>query len=172
MIGPVLVNILRFLVLVALQVFILNRVEISSYLNPNLYVLFILLLPFEVRGAGLLGLAFALGLAVDVFSDTLGMHLMACLFMAWCRPLVLGILSPRGGYEVGAAPGIRDMGLTWFVSYAATLVLLHHLLLFFVEAFGFYEAHLTLARVLGSTVFTLALVVLAQYLTFKPRLSE
>ena len=172
MIPIVLTNIWRFVLLVALQVLILNNVQVSGFLNPYLYVLFLLLLPFEMPRTWLLALAFLLGITVDVFTNTLGMHLAASLFMAYCRPFVLSIIAPRGGYEVGTAPSIRDMGLPWFLSYAGSLVFLHHLVLFFVEVFRFTEVFLTLGRVLASSVFTLLLVLLAQYLTYRPRISE
>ena len=172
MIPIVLTNIWRFVLLVALQVLILNYVEVSGFLNPFLYVLFLLLLPFELPRTWLLALAFLLGITVDIFSNTLGMHLAASLLMAYCRPYVLAIIAPRGGYEVGTTPSIRDMGLPWFLSYAGALIFLHHLMLFFVEVFRFTEVFLTLGRVLASSVFTLLLVLLAQYLTYRPKLSE
>lgn len=172
MIPSVIRNIFRFVVLVALQVLILNNVQLSGFLNPFLYVLFMLLLPFETQKVLLLVLAFVLGFAVDLFSNTLGMHIAATLFMAYCRPLVLNIIAPRGGYEVGSTPSIRDMGLPWFLSYAGSLILLHHLVLFFVEVFRFSEGFLTLGRVLASAVFTLVLVLISQYLTYRPKLTE
>ena len=163
------INILRFIFLVGFQVFILNFVELSGYINPFLYVLFLLLLPLEIPNWLLLVLAFVLGFAVDVFSGIMGIHAAACLFMAYCRPFVLSILSPRGGYEPGVAPTIRDLGLTWFLSYAGSLILLHHLVLFFLEAFSLGEFFTTMFRVLVSTAFSLLLVLLAQYITLKPR---
>lgn len=169
MIQIVSANAIRFVLLVALQILVLNQVQLSGYLNPFLYVLFILLLPFEVANWALLGLAFVLGITVDLFTHTVGMHLAACLFMAYCRPFVLAIIAPRGGYEAGSTPSIRDLGLPWFVSYAGALIFLHHLVLFFVEVFRFSEAHITIGRSIASTVFTLVLVVVAQYLTYRPK---
>ena len=169
MIPILLSNAWRFVLLVLVQVLILNHIQLSGYLNPYLYVLFLLLLPFEIRNWLLLLLAFVLGFTVDIFSNTLGMHLAATLFMAYCRPFVLSIIEPRGGYEVGSIPSIRDMGLTWFVSYAGILVLLHHLLLFFLEVFRFSEAWITLGRVFASAACTMLLILIAQYLTYRPK---
>jgi len=166
---PLLSHILRFVFLVLFQAFILNFVELGGYINPFLYVLFLLLLPFDTANWLLLVLAFCLGFSVDIFSDTIGMHTGACLFMAYCRPFVLSILSPRGGYEAGTNPTLRDLGLNWFVSYAAILIFLHHLVLFFLEAFSIAEFFTTSFRVLASAVFSLLLVLLAQYISVKPR---
>ena len=168
MIGSIPANALRFIVLVLIQVLVLNNVALSGYINPHLYVLFVLLLPLETPRWLLLIMAFELGLAVDIFSDTVGMHIAACVFMAYCRPVVLSILAPRGGYEVGSVLGARDQGLIWFLSYGGTLVLLHHLVLFFVEAARITEFGTTLLRVVTSALFSIVLIIIAQYLTLRP----
>ena len=79
-------NIIRLLVVVLLQVFIINNIEISSMINPYFYVIFILLLPFETPGWILLMSAFSLGLVVDLFMNTPGLHAASCVFMAFLRP--------------------------------------------------------------------------------------
>ena len=80
--NQILKNIIRFVVLVFIQVAILNNIQISGFINPYMYVLFILLLPFETPNWILLVLSFFLGLSIDIFSNTLGMHASASVFMA------------------------------------------------------------------------------------------
>ena len=95
-------NLLRFAVLVLVQVLILNNIQISGYLNPYVYVLFVLLLPFETPNWLLLVVAFLLGLSIDLFSQTPGIHAFATVFMAFFRPFILNVLSPRDGYGCGS----------------------------------------------------------------------
>src|ERR1051326_8640254 len=130
-------NILRFLFLVLFQVLILNHIQLSGYLNPFLYVLFILMLPFQTPDWLVLILAFALGLGIDMFSDTGGMHASASVFMAFCRKPVLKIISPREGYDINQQPTVQQFGFGWFFSYSGILVLIHHLFFFYTEAFHF-----------------------------------
>jgi rod shape-determining protein MreD len=163
MINDVVKNILRFLFLVLFQVLILNHIQLSGYLNPFLYVLFILMLPFQTPDWLVLVLSFALGLSIDMFSDTGGMHAAASVFMGFMRKPVLKIISPREGYENIEQPTVQHFGFGWFFSYAGILVLLHHIFLFYIEAFQFSEFFRTFFRVILSSIFTLMLVFVSQF---------
>lgn len=159
----------RFIGLVLVQGLILKNMEAGYLINPFLYVLFIIQLPFEVPAwLGLL-IAFFLGFCVDVFYGTMGMHMAACTLMGWARPSILRLMAPRDGYEFGQQPTIQDMGRLWFLSYAAILIILHHLLIFFIEIFSFSESGWTLLRVIFSSAATLLLVVVTQFLFYRTR---
>ncbi|HNS18628.1 MAG TPA: rod shape-determining protein MreD [Bacteroidales bacterium] len=160
-------NIIRFVVLVLIQVFILNNINFRGYLDPYLYVLFILLLPFETPGWMLLLSSFLIGFFVDLFSHTLGMNAAASVFMAFMRPTVLRLLSTGRDYDTSLPPGISGQGFQWFLLYSLILIFLHHLVLFQLEAFGFHDFPATLYRILVNTVFTTLLVLLSQFLFMK-----
>ena len=81
----VLQNIFRFILLVLFQVLVLNNIQFLGYINPYLYILFILSLPVQMPRWFLLVLAFILGLSIDIFSNTLGMHAFATVFVAFFR---------------------------------------------------------------------------------------
>ena|ERR1035438_7108812 len=164
MINQILTNLLRFVVLVLLQVLILNNVQLNGYINPFMYVLFIMLLPIETPGWLLLLLSLAIGLTIDMFSNTLGMHAAASVFIGYLRPRIIRSISPRDGYETEAKLTAADMGLRWFISYTIVMVLLHHFMLFFIEAFSFSEFFGTMARVLMSSALTITLIIISQYL--------
>ena len=161
--------IIRFVVLILVQVLVLNHINFFGYLDPYLYVLFILLLPFEIPGWMLLVSAFLLGLGIDLFSGTSGIHAAASVFMAFCRPAVINLLESSKEIEPGMGPGIRQMGFGWFFVYAIILIFLHHLVVFYLEIFRFSEFFFTLYRVLINTLFTLALVILSLYLFYRKR---
>ncbi|MPQ45638.1 rod shape-determining protein MreD [Marinifilum sp. N1E240] len=163
----ILKNTIRFIVLVLIQVAILNNIQVSGFLNPYMYVLFILLLPFETPNWLLLSLSFLLGFSVDIFSGTLGMHASACVFMGYVRPYVLNYLSLRDGYEIGTYPGISYYGFAWFFKYALVLVVAHHSFLFIIEAFSFANFSETMVRIIFSSFFSLTLLVTSQFLMFK-----
>lgn len=151
---------LIFVVLVLLQVLILNNVYLGGYINPQVYVLFILMLPFNIRGWHLLLLAFFLGLVIDVFEDSLAIHAAATLMLAFARPLVLKLLTGKQPDDVGDIPSFRTLGtLTLFV-YSLILIFLHHLVLFLMETFHFRELTETLVRVVFSSVLTLLFVII------------
>jgi len=159
--------IVRFLLLILLQVFIFNKIQFSNLINPYFYILFILLLPFDMPRSAMLITAFFLGLCIDLFSNTLGMHAAACTWMAFVRPTVLKWISPREDYESDTLPTIHYYGIRWFVGYTLVMVFLHHFVLFFIEMFRWSDFFPTLARVLLSTVFTSLLIVISQFFFFK-----
>jgi rod shape-determining protein MreD len=167
MIREITKNIGMFVFLILLQVWVLNHIEFSGFINPYLYILFIILLPFETPKWVLLIAAFLLGLIIDIFMGTWGIHTFATVFLAYIRPYMLKVIAPRDGYEAGTQPNVRFFGFGWFIRYAAILVLAHHFVLFYLEAFKFHQFFSTLLRVMLSSIFTMVLVVLSQLLTQK-----
>lgn len=157
-------NIIRFIILVAVQVIILNKINFSGYVDPYLYVFFILVLPFSIPRGALLLLGFFTGAVIDVFSHTYGVHAAATTFMAFARPGVIRMVSKKQEYETASAPGISEMGLRWFYFYSLVLILLHHTVLFVLEAFSLDHLILLAYRIVLNAVVTLALVFIVHYL--------
>jgi len=168
MIVDILRIILRFFVLVTFQVLVLNNVQLGGFINPYLYVLFLITLPVSTPRLLLLFIALVTGLTIDMFQNTVGMHAFACVLLAFARPAWLKMISPRDGYEADAIPSIKKFGFKWFVAYAFVLILIHHFTLFYIEVFRFSEFFSTLLRVVLSSTVTLLLVIIAQYISTKP----
>lgn len=163
------IHVIRFIVLILFQVLVLNNIQLSGYLNPYFYVLFIILLPFETPRWLLLLSAFLLGFFIDMFDNTMGINIAATVLIAYMRPFVIRLVASKQEYEPGLEPCIRDLGFTWFFSYSLILVFVHNFALFYIEIFRFSEFLSTFYRVLGSTVFTMVLIIMSQYLFFKQR---
>jgi rod shape-determining protein MreD len=160
-------NIFRFLVVIIFQVLVMDNVMISGYMVPYIYLLFILLMPFETPRWIVLLSAFALGLGIDLFEHTLGMHTAASVLVAFARPYFLDLLAPRDGYEPDTFPRIHYYGFIWFLKYTLLMVLLHHLLLFYLEAFQLQRFLATLLRVFLSSLLSASTIVLSQYFVFR-----
>ena len=154
---------LNFILLVLIQVFILNNIQLGGFINPYIYVLFILILPFETPNWFLLFIAFILGMSIDLFSHTIGMHSSATVFMAFLRPYILKLISPRDGYESETLPQLKYYGAVWFIRYSFFLVFAHHLFLFYIEVFRLSNFFATFARVVLSSIFTILLILISQY---------
>jgi len=159
-------NIIRFILLFLFQVLILNNIQLSGYINPYLYVLFILMMPFQTPRWLLLSAAFFMGLAIDMFTNTPGLHAAASTFMAFCRPGLISLLSSNKEIEPGSSPEIRVFGFAWFLAYSSILVLFHHLALFYLEVFRFSDFFITMSRVLISSAITIVLILLTQLLFY------
>ncbi len=169
MINEILRNFFRFIFLMLIQILVLNNFQVSGYLNPFLYILFVLMLPFETPSALLMLLGLVTGLTIDMFMDTMGLHAAATVFLAFMRPKVLKLISPREGYEFGTQPTLHHLGPKWYFSYAGILVILHHFALFYLEIFRFDEFWRTFLRVILSSGFTFSLIIITQFLFYRSR---
>jgi hypothetical protein len=166
MISDILKQSIRFIALVLLQVLIVQNIRLGSFVILFPYVLFLLLLPFELSRIAVLFLSFFTGLAIDFFYDTAGMHAAACTLIGFLRHYVLKILSPRGGYEIGQTPTAYSMGSAWFITYSAVIIFIHHFFFFYLEVFRFSEFFRTLFRIILSSFGTFILVYVIQFLFY------
>ncbi|HNS29031.1 MAG TPA: rod shape-determining protein MreD [Tenuifilaceae bacterium] len=153
-----------FILLIFLQLFLFNNIQLSGYINPYFYILFILLLPYDTPGWLLLLLGFFTGLAIDAFMNSHGVHSSATLLMAFLRPYVLNYLSERGEIENKGIPSMSQYGFSWFFRYATILTVAHHLVLFLIESFTFVNLGATLWRTILSSLTTLAFILITQLL--------
>jgi rod shape-determining protein MreD len=154
---------LIFIILILLQVVLFNNIQFSGYINPYIYIMFILLLPVEIPAWLLLLLSFAMGIIIDLFSGSPGMHSSATVLAGFVRPFILRIVSPRDGYEARSEPSMFNYGFVWFLTYTVMIVLIHHTALFYLEVFRFTDFFRTMLRVLLSSLFTIAFIVLIEY---------
>jgi rod shape-determining protein MreD len=161
-------NIIRFLLLILLQVLVLDNVPFQGYIIPYVYVLFILLLPFQINKSMLLMLAFVTGLVIDVFGNTLGLHTAALVFVAFLRPGVLRFYFPRLEADPNDEPGIAKLGFSGFLRYSFTLIVLHQFTLTFLELFSFRHFFNSLYEIALNAVVT-TLVILVIELLFAKR---
>jgi rod shape-determining protein MreD len=160
-------NIVRFLVVILFQVLVMDNVMINGYMIPQIYLLFILLMPFETPRWAQLVSGFLLGMGIDLFLNTPGMHTFATVVVAFVRPYLLNLLAPRDGYEPDSFPRIHYYGFLWFLKYTLLIVLLHHFVLFYLEVFQLKDFLSTLLRVILSAILSTSTIVLSQYFVFR-----
>ena len=129
--------------------------------------LFIMLLPFETGTFTLMILGFSLGLLIDIFSNTYGLHASSLLLMAYMRPIIFKFYGPREGYDPLKEPSIFDMGNRWFIFVFGFLLLFHHLWYFMVEIFRFDQFLLVLQKTLFSVVISYLLCLILQTFIIK-----
>lgn len=158
-----LINVLRFVLLLFLQVLILNNIRVGFFINPFIYILFVLLLPFSTPKWLLLISAFAMGLSIDWFMATPGLHTSATVFMAFLRPTVIRIVSGPKMMVEDENNSILQKDKNWFFIYSTLLVLVHHISLFFLEAFSFNQLGHTFLRILLSVIFSEIIILLLVY---------
>lgn len=162
-------DIFRFILFLGIQLLIFDNIEIGGYINPFFYVLFILSLPFDIPLVLLLLASFAMGMSMDTFHHTYGMHATASVFIAYIRSFVINFLLTGKEYDKGTIPGIENMGLGKYVSFVGILVLFHHFIYFFLEVFRFSNFFDTFFRIILSSIATLILIIIYQLIFSKEK---
>lgn len=157
-------QIIRFVVLVLLQVLVINHIRLGGYVHPYIYMIFIMLLPFSTPKWQLLVLGFALGLTVDLFTGTLGLHAGATTLMAFCRPSIIKLVSGNQKFENITEPNLGQLGGIWFFRYVLCTVFIHHLALFFLESFSFRLIGQVMLRILLSVPVSIFLIMMILFI--------
>jgi hypothetical protein len=151
------------------QVMLFKQLVLFNTAFCLFYVSFILLLPIETNRLVLMFVAFVLGFFIDIFYDSLGLHALSLVLVAYLRNYWLATITPQGGYDAGEGPTLAVNGLQWFIVYSLPLVFIHHFVLFFTEAGGFGIFWFTMLKVITSVGFTMVVILFLQYFSFERR---
>ena len=147
---------LLFLLTALVQIFLFDNLSISVWLNPLVYIAFVLLLPLDAPHAALLGAGLAMGLTMDCTMGAAGLNTLATLPVAFLRPWIVGIAYNRDDAREGGIPSPERFGAWRFVNYLLLGVLLHHLIFFSFEALSWSHAWRTALRIAASGVVSTA----------------
>lgn len=160
----ILINIRRFVVLLLVQVLFLKQFtpDLGSfqYMEIILYPLFLMLLPIRTPHSILVCLGFIMGLSVDIFYDSPGVHAAASVLTGFIRPLVIRLTQARDSYNLNQSPTLQNFGRNNFLIYAAVMLFIHLFTYFSVEAFTFVYIKQILLRTISSFVFSLILLIM------------
>ena len=142
-----------FVLLVLVQGLILNNISFFGYATPFLYVYLILAFDANMSRYSLLLWGFALGLAVDIFSNTPGVNAAATTLLAFMRPSLLRLFTPRDSAE-DFSPGIPSMGTSPFIRYLTFCLLFHQTALVLLLTFSLVQPHAIVLRIVSSVLLT------------------
>jgi hypothetical protein len=168
--SSIIVNLTRFIALLLMQVLVFQRItngfalSTFNYINIFVYPVFIMLLPVNIPSALAISISFVFGMSIDWFYNSPGIHAGACVFTAFARPLVLGILEPRGGYPLAGGPTQNALGIGWFMRFSAICLFFHLLVYFSIHYFSFVYFFKILLSTIISFVFSMVFIVMYQFL--------
>lgn len=141
------------IVLLLAQV-VCNKILLFNLAMPLVFIYAIIRLPVTWHNNICLTIAFVMGLTVDVFNNTPGMHALSCTVLAGLRHTVFNFFVPRENEMTDPIPSVESLGMGVYVKYMSTLVLLYCAIVFFVQAFTLHDALLTLERICASALLT------------------
>lgn len=159
-------NIIRLIIIMAVQLFVLNNVPpLHQFIVPYFYFVFILWLPFKITRTTLLFVAFTAGYITDMFYKTPGLHLAACVLIAYIRPPFIQLLLPKEATEWGnEEPTRKTMGQVPYMTYIIIMTLIHHFYLILLEWLQFGSFFYFSGKLIGTTIVSLLLIMIADLL--------
>jgi rod shape-determining protein MreD len=158
-----------FVVFVLLQMLVMNNIHLFRIVTPFIYIYVILKLPVDMARSSVIFISFLLGLVVDVFSNTFGLHAAACSFIGFMRMPLLERLVDMRDLPEESVPSYRLFGYARFIRYALILVALHHIVLFVVEAFSFFQPLSMIIRMVSSISFSSLLILMMEAFNFRKK---
>ncbi len=152
------INIVRFILLVLVQVLVFNRLNFFGFINPMVYILYLYWYPIKENRAALIGLSFLLGLLVDLFSDTMALHAAATVTIAYFRPtmmrFVFGVNIEFQSFRLSNTTRAQQ------ITFLALLIIVHHAVFFALEIFSFANIVLMLKKIVAIGAASLVLCLL------------
>ena len=150
--------IIQFIVVVILQVLLFNNMDYFYLVSPYIYIIFLLDLPLNVKTPSLMLIAFLLGLTIDFFSNTMGLHTFACTLIGFLRQGYLKILFSHLEFKF-QEPSISQFETSGYLKYAVGMVGAHHIALFMMEALSFNNFGFLLLRIIINIAPSLLLIM-------------
>jgi len=162
-------NIIRFVLFLLVQAFVLNKIPpLHQFIVPYLYFIYILWLPFSISRFFLMTVAFLFGLGLDFLTGSPGLHAAPCVLIAYLRPFLVNVLLPQESVELSyIEPSIKSMGWAPYSIYVLLLTFIHHFYLIFIEWLQFGDMLYLLGKVTGTTAISLLLIFLTEMLFFR-----
>lgn len=162
-------GVLQFILIGLFQVFVLNHIQLFGYINPFIYIWFIILLPINTKNWVVLLASFVMGLSIDIFEGQIGFHAAISVFMGFIRPVFIKLFFSGRELDEYARPSISEMGISRFLPFLFSFVFIHHFLYFTFEIFSFSEFLYTLVRIILSSIITTFLILLLDLLFIRKK---
>ncbi len=169
--NPIIKNVIRAVIFILIQVLVLRRIDVGgasfNYISLIFYPVVLVLLPMNTPRNLLIFAGFLLGIIIDFFYDSPGVHAATCTAIGFIRPIILNQLTPRGGYNIGYQLIPAKYGYAWFLKYAGSLVFLHLLFYFSFLLFSPVYAGQILLRTFASFLFSMLFILIYVQLVSK-----
>ena len=153
---------LIFVLSIIAQLLIFNNLQFFGFVNPYIYILILMTLPFGATTGTVMTIGFFAGLIIDIFCNTPGMHAGASVLAGFLRQYFLRFIAMHNEYEAEVMPDLRTYDIVWYAKYTALMVLTHHVALFALEQFDTFFFWPTLLRIILSSIATILFIFIIQ----------
>jgi rod shape-determining protein MreD len=151
-------QIVRYVLVMMLQVLLFDQLQLFGVCHPYIYILCLLMMPITLSHSADMLIGAAVGLVMDVFCNSLGIHMASCILLMFIRPYLLGaIVSDKD--RLNEQICLRALGIEALIKYVVILVVIHHLTVFMLAAWSWAHIDFVLMETLVSGFITSAIII-------------
>lgn len=158
-----------FILLVVLQITIFLHTSIFSVAYCYIYVALIVFLPLSINRSWLMTIAFLVGLIIDMFYNTLGINVFACVTLAFFRNKIFYLFLGSSDFDENSPVSISNLGISIFIPYVTILLFIHHFQIFLLINLDNGNYFYILYASVFSTLLTLFVIITGEYLFFREK---
>jgi rod shape-determining protein MreD len=156
----------RYVVVMLLQVLLFDQLQLLGICHPYIYILCLLMMPITLPHSADMIIGAVAGLIMDIFCNSLGIHMASCILIMFIRPYLIGsIVNDKD--RLNEQISLRAIGLEALLKYVIILVLLHHLTLFSLAAWSWHHIGFVLLETVVSSAITIAVIIGYNILRYK-----
>ena len=148
----------RYVLVMLLQVLLFDQLQLWGACHPYIYVLCLLMMPITLSHSASMLIGALAGLIMDVFSNTLGVHMAACILLMFIRPYLIGMIV-NDKDRLNEQISLRAIGMEALIKYVVILVVIHHLTVFSLAAWSWQHIGFVLLETLISGLITLTIII-------------
>ena len=148
----------RYILVMLLQVLLFDQLQLWGACHPYIYLLCLLMMPITLSPIVDMLIGAGIGLIMDVFCNSLGIHTASCILIMFLRPYLLGVIL-NDKDRLNEQVSLRAIGMEGFIKYTVTLVLIHHLTVFSLAAWSWHHIGFVLLETLVSSAITIFVII-------------
>lgn len=148
----------RYIVVMILQVLLFDQLQLLGVCHPYIYILCLLMMPITLSHSADMIIGAVVGLIMDIFCNSLGVHTAACIFIMFIRPYLIGaIVNDKD--RLNEQISLRALGMEALLRYVVILVVVHHLMVFLLAAWSWAHIGFVLLETIVSSLVTISVII-------------
>ena len=156
----------RYILVMLLQVLLFDQLQLWGVCHPYIYILCLLMMPITLPHTVDMLIGAGVGLLMDVFCNSLGIHTAACILLMFIRPYLIGsIVNDKD--RLNEQISLRSFGTEAFIKYVVILVIVHHLTVFMLAAWSWHHIGFVLMETLVSSLITIVTILVYNSLKYR-----
>lgn len=148
----------RYILVMLLQVLLFDQLQLWGACHPYIYLLCLLMMPITLPPIADMLIGGIIGLIMDMFCNSLGVHTASCILIMFLRPYLLGVIL-NDKDRLNEQVSLRSIGMEAFIKYVVIMVVVHHLTVFSLAAWSWYHIGFVLLETVVSSVITIFVII-------------